>query len=181
MEEEKLVNQIKSNNGLYISIWFLFLVLFLTFGLYFYNDSVVKTSQEYENNIKNYQESINTLKSDKNMIVYELINKNKASLEKMRLYSQINTLFRELDNMSSLYSITLKWFSYSNWSLSTSVIVNNVNTEAYLKVSNFFKAYRENDKALFDLAFVNSFTWDSTILFNINLKLKENTSDITLK
>ena len=174
MEEEKIIKDIWSPKWLYASIWFFILVILLSAFLYYYNSSISTNIQELNSQIEERNKSIEELKNDKKIIVYELINKNQQILDKYKKESQIPDFIDELDRVWRDYSITLNWFSYTKWSVSSSAVATKtIKNDAYIKVSDFLRDYRTNSWSMFDVDFVNSFQWDSTIWFNLKFSLKD--------
>ncbi len=175
----------KTINSNYLSIWFLIFSIVLTMGLYFYNMSIINQNEELINNITIKEKSINELENNSDIIALSLYNANKSSIKKLEDYSKISFYINHIIKLKSIYGIKFKWFKYSSWKLTTTVIASsdspsNIN---YKKVVRFIKEYRENkdSSALFDLDLVRRVTtkndWIDNI-FDIDLVLKNNISRV---
>jgi len=183
--EEKKVYKKKKMSTLYVSIWFLFFSIILTWSLYAYNLTLVNENTELDTKIQTKNNSIADLEKDPSIIISSLYNSNKNAIHKLEDYSKITLYINHLLKVSRIYNIDFKWFKYSAWKLSTTAIASSewLNSINYQKTSNFIKEYRKNTSkdALFDLELVKNISsknnWESNE-FNINLTLKNNISKI---
>ena len=188
MEEIKIKSYKKKKiNSFYLAIWFLVFTIVLTWWLYFYNLSIINNNNDLSNDIKEKENSINTLKQDKEIIAYSLYKANKSSIEKLEDYSRLSLYINHLRKLSRKYHIYFKWFKFSNWNLTTQAIASSDEYDInYKKVSKFIKEYRENKdlSALFDLNLVKTVVAKNDRVddvFDLNFDLKNNISSILKK
>jgi len=153
-------------------ILFIFVVI-LTLGMYFYNSHLESQNKKLDNKIKSLDENISLINKDPNILVYNLINKNKSTLDKLEAYSNIKKFVSHMNAMQRVYSLRFEWFNYSNWIITTKVETKNVNI-AYRTVSKFIENYRKNKKAIFDLDYINRVVWNDKMAFIMHLKVKTN-------
>jgi len=187
IEMKKTNYKRKKINSLYISLWFLFFTVLLTGWLYIYNMNLENSNINLKNDITEKEKSISDLEKQSKIIAYSLYNSNKSAIQKLEDYSKISSYINHLISLSRKYNIDFKWFNYSSWKLRTQVIASSDSTWInYNKTVNFIKNYRLNNDlfALFDLGLVKNVTskndWVDNI-FNIDLKLKNNISNIFKK
>jgi len=145
-----------------LAIWIFILTMY-------YDKKVDKLQWE----ISTYENSINVKKENKEIQVYSLLQENKKIIDSLDKKSKIKVLVSHVRNIESTYWIKFSWFNYNNWLL-TFWVVAPFSSDSYAsdRVSYFIKSYREDKNALFNLDFINSFTWFDSMNFSISLKLK---------
>ena len=163
-----------------VSLLFLIFTIILTWGLYIYNTSLTNTNISLDESIVVKEQSIKEIEKNANIVASSLYNANKKSIDKLEDYSKISYYINHILKLRSIYSVDFKWFKYSGWKLSTTVISSSNSAWInYKKVAKFIKEYRENKDliALFDLELVKNITTTNNRVdneFNINLILKNN-------
>lgn len=163
----------KNNFWYYTSFIFLFLVIIFTVWLHFYNKSINNDIVKIKMEISSIENNIKEENKDSNLEIYSLVKKNKAILDSYEKMNRINTFINHMNSIILKYRLKFIWFNISNWEIKTSVISTSDNKSiSYQKVSDFITKYREDEKSLFDLAFINSFQWMDEIKFDINFKIK---------
>lgn len=168
-----LKSNTKKNFWYYISFVFLFLVISSTVWLYFYNKSISNDIAKIKMDISSLDNKIKEEKKDNNLEIYSLVEKNKTILDSYEKMNRINTFINHLNSIIFKYRLEFSWFNISNWEIKTSVIsTSDEKSISYQKVADFISKYREDEKSLFDLAFINSFQWMDEIKFDINFKIK---------
>ena len=158
----------------YVSIGFFLLIVLFTAIMFFLNKKMDEQIMTLNTKLETIEYSIETHKSDEKMQMYELLKLNQPKLELLKYYSQIPTFIDHMKFIAEKYNIQLSGFSYSNGSVTSSVLTEtDEGWVAYKKTTNFIKKYREDDKALFDLWFVSPLQGHSNQKFSINLDLKK--------
>ncbi len=162
----------KKNNN--FSLYFLIFVLVLTIWLYGYNFYEQSQISKIENTIQEKQKALSEKKRQKNIVVYNLYNSNKWVFKKLEKYSKIADYITHLDQIWYKYSLNFKWFSYSNWELSTKAYsISDNNAIDYQKTVNFLRKYSKDKQAKFIVEPLNSVkTKDDRQEFNLKFKLK---------
>lgn len=163
----------KKKNPYIVSILFLITVSVITVIIYLYNQEVYKDINEIEVKIKEVELLINNIKKDERLQVYNLIEKNNKSIEKLKYISQVPTFIKHFKFLWRKYKMKLKTFNYSGGKINTEVLFTNKRDLTYLRVVNFIKNYRESSDALFELNFINSVRWNEAMKFSIWLELKD--------
>lgn len=152
---------------------FLFISLLIVIWLFSFNLYLEKNIESTKQKIIWYENSIKEKQSNKAVQAYTIINQNKTLLDELEKKSQINKFIYHLRELQNTYSISFKWFNYSNWIITTSVYVPfNSDMTAANRTAFFIKSYREDKNALFNLEFINTFNWYDSMTFNTNFKIK---------
>lgn len=169
-----LQEETKQKNKL-LMIWYSFFAVSISIivGLFLLNTFFESKLQNLEEKIWKYNNSIRELQKDRHIQAYTLLEENKKIIESLEKKSKINDFIYNIRELQTTYLINFKWFNYSNWIIALSAYAPfDINSTAANRVSYFIKNYREDKNSLFDLDFINTFNWNDTITFNVNLKLK---------
>lgn len=178
MDENLLL---ENNHRWKVSIWaiiFLILVTAITALLFWANYYFWLENEDLTQKTQTLQTSIDWLNKNKNIKVAQLLKNYKWELEKLERNSDIVAYMDHLTDISRKYKLSFTWFSMRDWELKTEVEARKIDlksseTPAYKKVAEFIKWYREDENALFDLKFINTFEWMNEIKFAITLKVKD--------
>jgi len=163
----------KKNKNLLYSGGFLWLIILISIGIFFYNSFLINQNRELEDQIVTHNASINEVKKDKKIQIKELVDMNKWVLLELEKKSDIVNYIKHLKLLNSKYGISLEGFDYAWWKIATTVkITSDERWVAYGKLIKFIEDYRLNKDALFDLLFVNTISGHDSIEFTANFKLK---------
>ena len=163
----------RKDKGLYGSIFFLILVVISTGGLYFYNLYLDNQNTELSNAVIHYDASMNEIKKDKRLQVYELLKLNEKTIGKLAEKSNVTTYIKYLKYIGSKYDIIFEGFNYTNGEVESSAKVNTDDKGlAYAKLVNFISNFRKLEDRKFDLLFISSIIWHDSISFNARFKIK---------
>lgn len=173
----------KVDRWMYISSGIFIFVLVITIWLYFYNGSLISTSEKYMKDITTLEENIKTVNNDDKVILYTLIQTNKVFLDKYAYISKIPEFINNLHELSKTFKIKFENFSYSNSSVSTSVTsLDDGFSLWYQKTKKFISSFRDEitdskktltaNNQIFSLGFIDSFVWQNEMKFNVTFKLK---------
>ena len=102
----------KRDKGLYASIFFLVLVVIGTVSMYFYNVYLDNQNTQLSNAVIHYDASINEIKKDKRLQVYELLKLNEKAITNLALKSNVSSYIKYLKAIGSKYGITFEGFNY---------------------------------------------------------------------
>lgn len=165
--------QEESTNLNKIGYIFLFVSIALVVSLFSFNFYLETKLSSLQDKITKYDNSIKEKQKDKSIQVYDLLKENKILIENLDKKSQINKFIYHIREIQNTYSVSFKWFSYSNGEISTSVYIPfSTDMSAANRASYFIKTYREDKNSLFNLDFINSFNWYDSMTFSVNFKLK---------
>ena len=171
----------------YFSLWFLILTIFLTIFLYFYNFNLETKNKNLKTELVKVNNDIKKLEENKSIIVYNIYSKNRIVFDRIAKQSKIPTFIRHLKRIYNNYNIQFTWFSYSNWKISTKVLVETDQKKsiyndwekkysdmklAYMKIINLLEVYNQSSNALFKLDQVMKFSWYNNMKFNAIFELK---------
>jgi hypothetical protein len=173
MNETNFING--KNNLPTSSIVFLLIVIFITVSLFFYNYYLDKKNNKILWNINSRELAIEELNSDPKIQVYSLLESNYIAFIELEKRNKITTYINHLKELSRLYLLKFEWFNFSDWKLSTKVLseTSSINKLWYNKTVDFIREYRESEKSLFNLEFINSIQWNlDEHNYNITLSLK---------
>lgn len=171
MNEVSFITQKKKD--LYRSFVFLWIVLSFTLVLFLYNWKLDHDIIDLNEKISQRITDIETLKNDPKIQVYSLIENNKTTIEILENRSKITEYIKHLDAISKKYDVTFEWFVLNQWILNIQAIINSSERWiAYIKAKDFIKNYRLDDKALFNLWFINSIEWSDFLKFNVEFSIK---------
>lgn len=165
------------------SITLFLLVFLITVWLFGYNIYLQKSIKVIDNDINIYKTNVSELKKDEKLQVYTIIEDNKNILDEMTKRSKITTYINAIEKIWIKMWIVFGDFNLSNGEISIEgtaktkslIMTNNEDASeslAYTKVKDFIKNYREDEKALFNLGFINSFNWSDTIRFSMVFTIK---------
>jgi len=176
MEEkinEEQINISKKKKWNTKSIVFLLFVVLSTVAMNFYNNSIKNDIEKIKSEISVYESSINDVKKDKKIQIYSLLELNANVLDTYKRNNKITTYINHMNVIQAKYDLVFKWFTFSNWELSTKAeIISDDKAIAYQKTRDFLRDYRKDKKALFDLDFVNQITGMDDMKFKVNFKVK---------
>lgn len=163
----------KSWNPYFGSIAFFVLVVLLTLSLYLYNNLLVKENKKLEINISELNISIDDIEKDDSFKIYSLIEINKRTLDGLINRTNITKYINHMQSIMSEYDLLYRWFWISNLNLTTWIIINSdENWYAYKKVVNFISNYKKDEKALFNLGFINRISWHNNMKIDLKFEIK---------
>lgn len=173
----------KVDRWMYISSAMFVLVFIITIWLYFYNSSLISTSEKYMKDIATLDENIKKVNNDDKVILYTLIQTNKVFLDKYAYISKIPEFINNLHELSKSFKIRFENFSYSNSSVNTSVTsLDDGFSLSYQKTKKFISSFRDEivdskkvltiNNQIFSLGFIDSFVWQNEMKFNVTFKIK---------
>lgn len=189
--------QATSKKWLYISFLLLVVVIAGNIWLYIYSANLEKTKAELISQKDEISNEVDKLNNDSKIQVYNLISKNESKIENMKKMSTLRNIIGEIWNITSKYWIIFDTFAYSNWVINSSVYTEStvraggVSWKPYEKIVSFLGEYADRwtidstknsikDDILknkwgikFDVDFINSFSGDEKISFNLKLSLKD--------
>ena len=156
------------------SLIFFIVSVLITLILVLYNYSLNRDIAAIDSEIKVKEMSITEINKDKNIWFYNLYSSNKKIFEKLSKQSDLNTYINHIDGIKEKYNIKFNSFNYSKWALDLSAIVEwSSESFAYNLVNDFIIWYRSDENSLFDLWFIQSFSGNDNIKFNVNFTLKK--------
>lgn len=173
-------NQIDTNRNIDKKTDFLFrfsavffiLVLILTLGLYFYKSSLESSLNDTNNEISTTDKSINDLKNDKKLQVYNLYTMNKSKIDNDFKKSNINSYINHLSLTSAKYWIKFTGFAYDTKKITTTLSSTTDLNLWYLKLVKFIAEYRTQTNDLLDLWFISSIDGSDKITTNVVFDVK---------
>ena len=139
---------------------------------FFKNSSLSKSIVANNEDIVQYNNSIEKIKSDKNNIRAELTINNKSEILATIKANEAQSYIIELHDISKKYKMIFSGFSYGNGKVTTSAtsIPETVLAmdDGVKKISSFIKDYRTEPGLLFDLSPILSISWyEQKRLFSI--------------
>lgn len=168
------IRENKLNKSLVISLIILFVVIIFTGSLKYLTITENKKTAEVISKIEATQNEIDTIKKDKIIQIYSLVQDHKDIIEEKEMINQIPGYVKELKNIANKYSLALKTFNYNAWEIETVVIsVDDDNWASFWKITSMLEEYRSKEDRVFDIDFVKSFKWNSRIEFTLKLRLKK--------
>lgn len=159
---------------LYISAWIFALVLILTIWLYVYNMTLESKIEKLNSEITTTDEALKKLNEDDKVKLYTLIKTSDVFLSQYKKLSKVTEFIGNLKWISKDYNLTFGDFAYSNSKITSSCTASNDDISlASDKVKTFIWDFRKKDnKNIFSLWFISSFSWQDKIIFNTEFKLK---------
>lgn len=169
---ENIVND-KYSKTLYASLGIFIFVLILTIWLYFYNNSLSKKIVNTTSDIAKVDDSIKKINEDWKVRIYNIIKNNTVFIENYKKLSQITDFIWTLNWLSKDYNVSFTSFSYSNATIKTQAVVKNDDISlSSEKLNKFLSDFRLKDDHKFSLSFINNFSWQEQIKFNVEFKIK---------
>jgi len=163
----------KKSSTFFIALSFLLFVWLLSGWLYYYNMQTQKKIDNLTTKKQNIENSIAEIESDENVQIYSLYERHKGLFEKFGKQSTIPLFISHLKKNFAKYRISWENFSYSDGIVSVDITSKTDDSSwAYEKIIAFLDGYSEDEKALFSLDPVNSFSWYDTIKFSQTFNLK---------
>lgn len=174
------ITDTKATKSMYVAAGSFLLVLVLNISLYFYNASLLSTSEKYTKEIVTLEESIKKVNNDDKVTLYTLIQANKIFLDKYAYLSKIPEFINNIKELSKTFQVTFENFTYSNSTINFSALaVDDAVSLGYEKTKKFIWNFRDKwwkdiplNNQLFSLHFIDAFQWQNQIRFNVNFKLK---------
>lgn len=155
------------------SIIFLIVVLIITVSLHFYNYYVWNEVEKIKTNISSIDASISSVEKDKRLQVYTLLELNKELISSYEKMNDITKYINHMNVIGSKYKLKFDGFNFAKWEISSTVnIVSDIDWIAFLRTKDFINKYRVDQKALFELKFINSVDWMDDMKFKVNFKVK---------
>jgi len=171
------MNEIKKGKNpkknLTLSVIFFLIVILATVWIKVYSNSIEEKNNNLKMDIEAVVASIDEIKKDEKTQIYELLQRNKKSIERKTALSNIPNFVGTMKQMSEDYEINFNGFNYSNGIISCEAKAKTSNSGlAFEKTAKFIKDYRASEEALFNVGFINSFDGTNEIAFNIELEVK---------
>ena len=164
----------KKNNINVMPFTFLILIILSTIWIYSYNYYYELENIKLDEKIAEVTKDIEDINKDKNIQVYNVIEKNTKILNKLDAYSQITKFMDSIAYIEKVYWLKISNFSYSNWMITTEAeTYSRISSTPYLSVSRFIEKYRKDDKVAFTLPFISKVTGSDKIKFSLKLKVKD--------
>lgn len=178
-EQELKVPEEKSTHNIFfiLSITLFTIVCTISTFLFLQNSNLSSSIEASRNEITEYTNSIEKIKSDKKIIAAELIADNKSEILRTIKASEAQLYISELLDISKKYKMIFSGFSYENGKISTSAVSNAetilAGDDGITKISRFIKDYRTGTGLLFQLSPVLSISGyeqkrNFSIEFNVN-------------
>lgn len=166
-----------------IAAGFLFFVIVLTWLLLAYKFMVEVKNDRYREELANIKMDIAERRKDKDVQAYELYEVNKNKLDALTYLSNVPLFYNTIKTMGREYQVWFNDFSYTKGSVSVSTIAqSNSAREAYEKLRVLIWDYREEEgkwkESIYDLEFVKSFFWSTSISSNFNFLVKPEVKEV---
>lgn len=162
----------KKDNFFLASIILLACTLIVTIGLYGINWYVESQNTQLASDISAADTSLNTLKNDKRIQIYNLVDANKVVLSKFEAHSQIVSFIKHIKSLWPAYWMTFQGFDYTNGVITTKAIFGGDDRWiAYPKLTKFISDYRDHE-SIMDLLFINTVTGQDQIQVTTQFKVK---------
>ncbi len=163
----------KKSQMFYVAAALFFLVISITWGLYYYAYTLSNTLSENELTLQQVEKSISDIEQDENVQIYSTYSQNKVLFSNLAEGSKIPSMINHLKRVFAIQWVTYKGFSYANGQVMTqlSLETNDIGY-AYEKVTKFLKNYRENEEALFTIDQISNFSGYDRMNFTADLTLK---------
>jgi len=168
----------KSNKSIIVSLIIFTVVILITWTLAYSNSILNAKNAKVQDKILTIENEIEEIKKDKMIQIYSLVEERKELLELKEKYNKIPAYVKELRSIWDDYGLSFKDFSYREGSITTKATAQFWNDESNIagtaawKIKTMLSEYRKNDEKIFDIEFVESFTWNTEIKFTMNLNLK---------
>ena len=163
----------KQWKGLYYALGFLIIVVLITGWLFFFNNRLASEISDLKEQISQREDSIKDRRKDKNIETYYIYNRNESILEELAEKSQIPTFVEHALRTMVRYDLVFEGFSYSNWQISLNATSeSNDKGLAHTKVSKFVNEYNKSESSLFELQWIENFSWQDNIRFPIIFTIK---------
>lgn len=176
MDESLLTNKKNMKLPILPLIFFIFTII-LTAWFYGYNFYLSSENNKISERNMNLERSINSLRENKEIQVYELLKQNNAEISKYERNSDIVKYMDHLSDIERKYKLSFSGFSIVDWEIKSEINIRKIDSrlesQSYEKVRDFIKNYREDKEALLELKFINSFDWMDNIKFNVNFGVKK--------
>jgi len=155
------------------SLMFLLVVVVSTISMFFYNSLLEWDIEVIKTSISNYELSIKEVEKDKKIQIFSLLELNQWLLNSYKKMNKISTYINHMNVIQAKYDLKFEWFNLSNWKLVSAIeITSDDNWIAYQKTRDFIKNYRTDNKALFDLGFINQVEWMDDMKFKVSFEIK---------
>jgi len=162
----------KDIHGLYLSLGFFGVIIFITIALYFFNIYTNGKNEELQQKLTSLESSVSELKKDKNIESYYIYSQNTEAFAKLEKDSQVSAMIEHLTGIMLKYDLAFDSFQYSNGEVKLSTKTTSENLPAFKKVVKFVEDYSQRDDALFTVKGINEFTGYDQINFPLTLELK---------
>lgn len=155
------------------SIIFLIIVIIGTIALYIYNGLLDNKLEKIKNDITTIENSISSIEKNQRLQIYSLLELNKETISTFEKMNKVTDYILHLNYISSVYNLKMDGFDLSKWEIKTVVTVkSDKDSIAYQKTKDFISNYRLDEKAKFELMFIDSVEWMDNLKFKTNFKIK---------
>lgn len=172
------VKKPKKNTSPYLIVTFIlfFIVLATSCLLWFLTNNLSKQIEDNNLKIADYSKQINDLKSNTNILSYDIINDNKAEIKKSIDNSKAQKYIDDIIGLGKKYSVIFSWFAFDWEKIDTNASVESrdANKNSMQYVSEFIAAFRDNNNNIpYNLDPITSIWWNNIKRsFVVSLKIK---------
>jgi len=164
----------KKAKSFYYAVWFLILVLVLTWGLYTYNSMLVNANTDLDTDIARIDASVDKLQNEENIKAYSLYSSNKNTFSELTTKSQVPAFVIHIKKALVNRWLDIWSFNYSNGRVTVKITSESDTTvQAYEKVVKFLNSYRQDESSLFTLENITSVTGQDKITFDASFVVKK--------
>lgn len=165
--------QKKKGSSFYIGIWFLVFTVLATAGLYFFTTSVAAENESLTADIADFETRITAERSDKNVQIYSIYEKHKWKLKEIEKQSEIPLFVSHLKKNFQKYGLEAQGFDYNDGVISVDLSSETGDSlYAYQKIVQMLREYALDEKALFELGEISSFSGHDEISYAAEFRLK---------
>lgn len=160
--KEKIIPEDKKQKYMTLaSFWVFGLVIAICIWLFISNKMIEWNIESTKKSVSEYEKNIETLKNDKYVIAYSIINQTKDSINKEIEKSQVSKYLKEFDTIGNKFTfLTMQWFSYADGKISTTASVEWKDKDAAFFIADFIKYFREENTSQFKIDTINWVTWN---------------------
>lgn len=159
--------------GLFSAIFCCLLVIGITISLFIYNQTLSSQVEEIKWKIEQRDLSIIELRSNPNIDTYTRYETNSAVFSALQRQSEIPLFVSHLKKNLQRFGLEMWDLNYKTGEVEIQ-LKSETNQEgyAYQKILQFMKAYRADEKALFDLNNIQELRWYDRINYIARFTLK---------
>ena len=163
----------KKSSTFYVGVIFLFLTVLGTGMLYLFTQSLHSENDQILAETATIDTAISEERNDEAVQIYSIYQKHKLLLERLDQHSQIPLFASHIKKNFLKYGISGEWFDYADGVVQINITAKTDDRGyAYQKIVRLLDEYKQDEKALFDLWPVSSFTWHDQIKYSLGFNLK---------
>ncbi len=165
--------QKKKNSTFYVGLGFLVFTILATGWLYLYTSSIKEENAQISEQIQTYNASIEAERSDENVQIYSIYEKHKGLLESTSKRSEIPLFVSHLKKNFQKYWVIWKGFDYNDGVVLVEMESKTGESEyAYQRIVKMLREYPLDEKALFEIWEVTTFSGHDQITYTAEFRLK---------